>query len=126
MASGRSPTKRPAAADTRRAKRATSTARESTARVPVPVLPRVAKGKRPRFHADPNVDRLFAIVTALTAELSVVGERLMTLERVLIARGALAADAVETHEIDEAESSARLQWREGLIERVFQPLESDY
>ncbi len=88
-------------------------------------MPRVPKGKRARFHADPNVDRLFAIVAALTAELSVVSERLMTLEKVLVRRGQLAPDAIESHEIDDAESALRLQAREGLIERVFQVLEKD-
>jgi hypothetical protein len=88
-------------------------------------LPRVPKGKRARFHADANVDRLFAIVTALTAELSVVSERLLTLERVLGARGVLRSDDIESHPIDEDEAAQRLQMREGLIERVFQVLETD-
>jgi hypothetical protein len=98
---------------------------QSAALQPGRLLPRVPKGKRVRFHADPNVDRLFAIVAALTAELSVVSERLLTLERVLAERGQLASDAIETHEIDEAEAALRLKMREGLIERVFQALEQD-
>ena len=39
-------------------------------------LPRVAKGRRARFHDDAAVDQLFGIVTALTAELSVAFERI--------------------------------------------------
>jgi hypothetical protein len=107
------------AADRRRSIPATTTGS------PARVLARVPKGKRARFHADPGVDQLFAIVTALTAELSVLGERLLTLERVLAKRGGLAPDDIETHEIDDAESALRVQMREGLIERVFQVLETD-
>ncbi len=113
--------RRPARLASPRRPRATADAAAAAATRP---LPRVAKGKRARFHADPNVDHLFAIVAALTAELSVVSERLLTLERVLIARGSLADTDIESHTIDEAEARLRLERREGLIERVFQVLET--
>jgi hypothetical protein len=88
-------------------------------------LPRVPKGKRAQFHSDPAIDQLFGIVAALTGEISVVAERLATLERVLERRGGLGADDIERYEMDEAEANRRIVEREGLIERTFQILETE-
>lgn len=88
-------------------------------------LPRVPKGKRAQFHADPAIDQLFGIVAALTGEISVVAERLATLERVLERRGGIGVDDIERYEMDEAEAARRVGDREALIERSFQILETD-
>jgi len=88
-------------------------------------LPRTSKGSRPQFFADPGVDQLFGIVTALTAELSAACERIETLERLLERRGALVRAEIETYAADAAEAAQRAVAREALIERVFQVLE-DY
>ena len=88
-------------------------------------LPRVPKGRRPQFFAEPGVDQLFGIVTALTAELSAACERLETMERLLERRGALLRAEIETYSPDNAEAAERTAAREALIERVFQVLE-DY
>lgn len=87
-------------------------------------LPRVPKGKRAQFHSDPAIDQLFGIVAALTGEISVVSERLATLERVLERRGGLDPDDIERYEMDDAESGRRVVEREALIERTFQILET--
>lgn len=87
-------------------------------------LPRVPKGKPARFHRDPAIDQLFGIVAALTGELSVVAERLATLERVLERRGGLGPDDIERYEMDDAEAARRTEEREALIERTFQVLET--
>ena len=86
-------------------------------------LPRRPKGKRARFFEDPAVDQLFAIVTSLTAELSVAFERIETLERVLESSGTLDRTRIESWEPDDAEAAQRTAAREALIERVFQVLE---
>jgi hypothetical protein len=87
-------------------------------------LPRVPKGKRAQFHSDPAIDQLFGIVAALTGEISVVSERLATLERVLERRGGLDPDDIERYEMDDTESGRRVVEREALIERTFQILET--
>ena len=87
-------------------------------------LPRTAKGRRAQFFDDPAVDQLFAIVSALTAEVSVVAERLATLERLLVASGGLRDGAIEAYEPVGDEAVARTTEREALIERVFQVLEA--
>jgi len=87
-------------------------------------LPRVSKGKRPQFYDSVAVDQLFAIVTALAGELSVVFDRLDTVERLLEASGVLAADAVEAYQPSDAAAEARGVKREALIQRVFAVFEA--
>jgi hypothetical protein len=83
---------------------------------------RYAKGRRPFFMADPDVDRLLAIVTALTAELSVVRERLDTAER-LAEQGLAATPAnIEAYNPDPAVEAAREAVRSGMLDRVFRIL----
>jgi chromosome segregation ATPase len=84
---------------------------------------RQAKGQRARFYAADGVDELFAIVTALTAEVSATNERLRSLEEALEKAKMLRPNAVEQHELSDASLRARLAEREALIERVFQVLE---
>jgi len=87
-------------------------------------LQRVSKGRRPRFHDSEAVDQLFAIVTALTAELSVAFDRIDTVERLLVGAGALTADCVESYQPSDAAVEARSARREALIQRVFAVFEA--
>jgi hypothetical protein len=92
--------------------------------VPRPVsLPRIAKGRRPQFYEDPALDQLFAIVTALTGEISVLFDRVDTLERLLTQAGALHPQAIEAFVPDEAAAAVRGQRRDELLRRVFAVLE---
>ena len=86
-------------------------------------LPRAAKGKRPRFHKTEGVDELFAVVVALTAEVSALSERLQTLEAILEKTRKIPRQAIEKHELSDAELASRAVDREALIERVFQAVE---
>jgi len=86
-------------------------------------LPRRAKGRRPQFYEDPAVDQLFAIVTALTGEISVLFDRVDTLERLLTASRVLPAQAIEAYVPDEAAAAQRGQRRDELLRRVFAVLE---
>lgn len=86
-------------------------------------LPRAAKGKRARFHKTEGMDEVFAILVALTAEVSVLAERLQTLENVLEKGRKISRGAIEKYEIKDEELAGRTAAREALIERVFQALE---
>lgn len=88
-------------------------------------LPRSPKGKRASFYAEPGVDQLYGIVTALAAELWAARERIDTLERLLEKSGTLPPDAVERFEAGPDQVARRQQEREAFIQRVFQVLE-DY
>ncbi|MEQ9641160.1 MAG: hypothetical protein RIM84_14145 [Alphaproteobacteria bacterium] len=72
-----------------------------------------AKGKRPGFAPDPNVDRLTAMVMALAGEVWVLRERLDTMER-LTGQSA----AVESYVADERVAAAREADRAAFLDRV--------
>lgn len=72
-----------------------------------------AKGKRPGFAPDPNVDRLTAMVMALAGEVWVLRERLDSLERVT---GQSAA--VEGYIADDAVAAQREADRAAFLDRV--------
>ena len=55
------------------------------------------KGKRPYFFDDPAVERVLAIVMAVTQELAVTRERLDTIERLLEKNGALKRADIDTY-----------------------------
>lgn len=59
-----------------------------------------AKGKRPQYFDDPASDRTLSIVMALVAELSVLRQRLDTVERLLEASGGPSRDAIEAYQPD--------------------------
>lgn len=121
---GKTATGRPAARARRDAQVAVAGRADRAAHTSHFRLPRVSKGRRAQFHVDPAADQLFAIVTAITAELSVAFERIRTLEAVLQAGGALRPGAVESHVITDQDLSDRAAEREALIQRVFQVLET--
>ena len=85
-------------------------------------LPRDPKGRRAQFYDDPAIDQLWAILLALTAEVSVAFDRIDTLERLLERDGTLRRDQVEGYRPDEPASQERNLRREALIQRVFQVL----
>jgi hypothetical protein len=103
------------------AKRKQPAARGATLRVQ---LPTIAKGVRPEFYEDPAIDQLFAIVTALTGEISVAFDRLDTLERLLVQARALPAGAVESYVAGGAAALQRARNREELLRRVFAVFEA--
>lgn len=83
---------------------------------------RFAKGRRPFFMKDPDVDRLLAIVAALTAEVWVVRERLDTAER-LAAQGMPATpENLESYQSTPDVEAAREAMRAEMLDRVFRIL----
>ena len=58
-----------------------------------------AKGKRPQF-LDPENDRILSILLALVGEVSVMRERLDTIERLLDAQGTISRSDIETYAPD--------------------------
>jgi len=110
---------------TRAAKRGTRAAakRRQPARAEASVrLPRDPKGRRAQFYDDPAIDQLWAIVLALTAEVSVAFDRIDTLERLLQRAGALQPGAIDAYSPGEAATTEKNRRREELIQRVFQVL----
>ncbi len=87
-------------------------------------LPTLSKGRRPEFYEDPAIDQLFAIVTALTGEVSVLYDRIDTLERVLARTRAMKPDDPESYVPPDEVADWRVRRREELLRRVFAVLEA--
>ena len=87
-----------------------------TERIPTP---RPAKGKRPQYFDDPNMDQMHAMILALAAEVSVLTDRFDTIERVLDKKGTVARADIEAWEPDEAAWEERRENRDQLIRRLF-------
>ena len=73
-----------------------------------------AKGKRPEYFDDPALDRLYSVVFALVAEVSVLRERLDTVERLLEAGGTIRREDIEAYAPDRAAGEER-----GLATRAY-------
>ena len=84
-----------------------------------------AKGKRPAYFDDPAIDRLLSIVMALAGEVSVVRERLDTVERLLETRGSINRADIENYVPDADSAYARgLNTRE-FVARILRGVQQD-
>ena len=87
--------------------------------------PRFAKGARPYFMKDPDVERLLAIVTAQAAELSVLRDRLDTHERLAQSGKPSTPDNVEAFDPDPEVETQRDARRAAMLSRVFRALSAE-
>ena len=76
------------------------------------------RGKRPDFLGDPDKERLLSMVLALTGEVSVLRERLDTVERLLEERGTLKREAIEAYRPDADAGRERGAMIRAFIARV--------
>lgn len=83
-------------------------------------ISRTAKGERPQNFSDPAIDKVLGIALSLASELSVVRERLDTLERLLAKQGVLERAAIEGFEPSPAEKAERARQRAEYLDRVLQ------
>lgn len=88
-------------------------------------MTKITKGKRPVYFDDPQIDKLLAMVMALTGEVSVLRERLDTVERLLEAKGIVSISELEAYQPDEQVESERQQWRQEYISRVLRVLQEE-
>ena len=84
------------------------------------------KEQRPRFFQDPATDRLAAIVTALTAEVSALADRLDTVETLLAQKGTLTKGDIDSYKPTPESADRRRQRHDALIARVFYVLKEDF
>jgi hypothetical protein len=80
------------------------------------------RGPRPRFHAEPAIERVLDVALALAQELAVTRQRLDALERLLAARGLVGPADVDTFEPDAGSEAERERWRRDYLRRVLQAL----
>ncbi|MCC5597922.1 hypothetical protein [Nostoc favosum] len=88
-------------------------------------MAKIAKGKRPVYLDNPQIDKLLAIVMALTGEVSVLHERLDTIERLLEVKSILSATEIEAYEPHGKVINEREQWRAEYIARVLRVVQEE-
>ncbi len=86
-------------------------------------LKRRARGERPYFFADPNVDKVIAMVMGLAGEVAVMRDRLDTLERLLERTGALQRADIDAFRPDAEVVADRSAWREAFLGEVLRIVE---
>lgn len=84
-----------------------------------------AKGKRPRYFDDPAIDRTLSIVMALAGELSVLRERLDTVERLLEANGSIDRGDIEAYAPDREAAFERGAATREYIARILRGVQQD-
>ena len=84
-----------------------------------------AKGKRPAYFDDPATDRTLSIVMALVADMSVLRERLDTVERLLDAKGVIGRDDIERYVPDADAAYQRGVATKAYIARIMRGVQQD-
>ncbi len=84
-----------------------------------------AKGKRPVFYEAPGMDQAMSMIMVLANEISVVHDRLDSVERVAAKHGIDFAAGIETLELDQAALETREAWRQDFLERLFYLMRKD-
>jgi len=84
-----------------------------------------AKGKRPYFFDDPNVERVLSITMAVAGELAVVRQRLDTLEELLAKRGSITKADIEAFTPNEQQAEARGRWNQEYLARILRILQQE-
>ena len=84
-----------------------------------------AKGKQPQFHDDRAIDQLMAMVVAMTAEISILRERLDTHERLAAAKGVFSPPEVDEFLPGPEAMAERSAQRTRLMRKVFRVLKED-
>ena len=85
----------------------------------------VAKGKQPRFHDDRAVDQLMAMVTALTAEVAILRDRVDTHERIAEGRKLFSREDVDSFIPDVPIMAERSAQHQRILRKVFRVLKED-
>ena len=81
-------------------------------------LQRKAKGKRPYYFSNPDVDKLLSMIMALTGELAIARDRVDTLERVAATKGLFSSEDIENFELDAKALEARASRHRQLLREV--------
>ena len=84
-----------------------------------------AKGKRPKYFEDPAIDRTLSIVMALVGEVSVMRERMDTIERLLDANGTVSRADIDAFTPDRQTGQERGLLTKEFIARVMRGVQQD-
>lgn len=90
-----------------------------------PRLRRTAKGKRPRYFADPATDRLLGILMSLIGEVSVLRDRLDSVERLIEKGGLFKREDIDNFLPDEKAEAEREDTRRRYVARVMRVVQNE-
>lgn len=82
-----------------------------------------SKGKRPNYFKDTMAENHFSITMSLVAELAVARERIDSLERVLMSKGILGEDDIESFIPDDDAAQARQLSQVEYSARIFRSMQ---
>jgi acyl-CoA reductase-like NAD-dependent aldehyde dehydrogenase len=86
---------------------------------------RDAKGKRPVFFDTSGMDQMMSMVMVLANEVSVLHDRVDSIERVAKAHDLDLAAGIEALELDQTALESREAWRQDFLERLFYLMRKD-
>jgi hypothetical protein len=98
-------------------------ANDKTARVRIP---RTAKGERPQNFSDPAIEKVLGIAVSLSSEVSVLRDRLDTIERLIERHGLFPRTAIDAYEPSAAEQAERASRRLEYLDRVLQAARREF
>ncbi|MEO8858044.1 MAG: hypothetical protein ABI343_13760 [Burkholderiaceae bacterium] len=84
-----------------------------------------AKGRRPYFFKDPDVERVLSIAMVIAMEHSVTRQRLDALERVMESKGLLSRAEIEQFHPDPEGEAERSHWMQSYIARVLRIVQQE-
>ncbi len=84
-----------------------------------------AKGKRPAYFEDPAIDRTLSIVMAIAGEVSVLRERMDTIERLLDANGTISRADIEAYVPDRVAGAERGLLTKEYLARILRGVQQD-
>jgi hypothetical protein len=91
----------------------------------IPLTGAKPQGKRPYFFDDPAVERVLAITMAVAQEVSVLRERLDTIERLLEKNGSLSRADIDAYAPDADSARERAEWQRMYIARVLRIVQQE-
>lgn len=84
-----------------------------------------ARGKRPWFFADADVERVLSITMAVAGELAVLRQRLDTIETLLEERGSVSKADIESFAPSAAQQEHRGRWNQAYLARILRILQQE-
>ena len=82
-------------------------------------IPRHSKQEFPCFFDDPAIDQMMTFFVELAAEVSVVYDRLDTVERLLETKGTINREDIESYRAPDTVEADRMVRRDRFLKRVF-------
>ncbi len=92
---------------------------------PIALAGAKAKGKRPWFLENPDVERVMNINLALIQEIAVMHERMDTIERLLEAGETVSKASIDAYVPSKQAADERGLWMQEYIARIFRILQQD-